>query len=73
MKVDIGSESRILPTPPAFDAPVKGLSIEVLSCRWYVKTRIVWLLDAENFLTIFIRFDRIYEGDRHTDRHMDTA
>ena len=27
----------------------------------------------KNFDDMFIRFDRIHERDRHTDRHTDTA
>ena len=30
---DIGSESRFLPTPPAFDAPVRGVPVGILLCR----------------------------------------
>jgi len=29
VKPDIGSESRFLPAPPAFDAPVRGVSVGV--------------------------------------------
>ena len=29
----IGSESRFLPTPPAFDAPVRGVPVGILLCR----------------------------------------
>jgi len=29
MKPDIGSESRFLPTPPAFDAPVRGIPVGI--------------------------------------------
>ena len=32
-KPDIGSESRFLPTPPAFDAPFSGVPVGVLLCR----------------------------------------
>jgi len=32
VKPDIGSESRFLPTPPAFDAPL-GIPVEILLCR----------------------------------------
>jgi len=33
VKPDIGSESRFLPTPPAFDAPVRGVPVGILLCR----------------------------------------
>jgi len=74
VKPDIGSESRFLLTPPAFDVPVRG--------RWggrsrrniampfsTKKTPLVWLAGGENFFEdIFIYFDKMYERDRHTDR-----
>ena len=72
---DIGSESRFLPTPPAFDAPVRG-GVPSEHCHdvWYGKTRMVWLLDGENTFDYMItRFDRIHERDRQTDRHRVTA
>ena len=68
---DIGSESRFLPTPPAFDAPVRelpGLPSEYCHAVWYGKTRIVWLPDGEK-IYMLIRFDRIHERDRQTDTH----
>jgi len=34
VKPDIGSESPFLPTPPAFDAPVTGVSMGILLCRF---------------------------------------
>jgi len=33
LKPDIGSELRFLPTPPAFNAPVRGVSVGILLCR----------------------------------------
>ena len=39
-KPDIGSESRFLPTPPAFDARLKG-SRRSLAIVWHGKTRLV--------------------------------
>jgi len=32
-KLDIRSESRFLPTQPAFKAPVRGVSVGILPCR----------------------------------------
>ena len=33
VKPDTGSELRFLPTPPAFDAPVRGVPVGILLCR----------------------------------------
>jgi len=70
VKPDIGSESRFLPTPPAFDAPVRGFPSEYCYAVWQRKTRMAWLSEGEkNFDATFIRFDTIHERDRHTDTH----
>jgi len=37
VKPNIGSESRFLPTPPAFDAAVRGIPVRVLLFVWYEK------------------------------------
>ena len=67
VKPDISSESRFPPTAPAFDAPVRGVSVGILLCR----------LTPKNQNDVFISFDTILERDRHTDRqtdrHKDTA
>ena len=73
MKPDIGSESRFLPTPRAFDTPVRdggfrqNIAItfvtEKLECCGYLKVK--------NFEDMFILFDRMYERDRHMDRQTD--
>ena len=52
MKPDIGSESRFLPTPPAFDAHVRGIPSKYPSAVWYGKTRMVWLPSGEKILKI---------------------
>jgi len=57
-------------TPPAFDAPVRGVPVEYCYAVWGGKTRKVWLLEGEKILMI-IRFDRIHERDGHTDGQTD--
>jgi len=70
VKPDIGSESRFLPTPPAFDALIRGVTVGILlgtekpewrgySWRW------------KNCDDMFIRFDATHERDRHTQRRTD--
>ena len=52
-KPDIRSESRFLPTPPAFDAPVRGkFPSEYRHPVWYGKTSTVCLPDGEKISTI---------------------
>jgi len=68
---DIGSESRFLPTPPAFDAPVRelpGLPSEYCHAVWYGKTRIVWLPDGEKniYVDSFWQNSRTWQTNRHT-------
>ena len=68
MKPDIRPESRVLPTLPAFDAPVRGggsrrniatpFGTEKLWCGY---------LMANNFEDMLIRFDMIHERDRRAD------
>jgi len=38
MEPDVGSESRFLPAPPAFDAPVREGASEYCRAVWYRKT-----------------------------------
>ena len=74
MKPDIGSESRFLLTPPAFNTLVSGFSSEYRHAIWYGKTRMVWLPDGEEkFEDVLIRFDRMYERDGQTHTQTDTT
>jgi len=72
VKPDIASEPRFLPTPPAFDAPVSGLRWNIAmpfgteKLEWYGYPMV------KNFEDMFIRFDRMYEHDGHTDIHTHT-
>jgi len=68
IKARYTSESRFLPTPPAFDAPVMGVPVPSEYRLLRGKTR--WW---KKFDDVFIHFDRIHERDRHTDRQTDTA
>jgi len=68
LKPDIDSKSRFLPTPPAFDAPVRAVPVRVLLCclAWKNKndgsTR-RW----KYFNDMFVSFDTIHEREGHTD------
>ena len=72
---DIGSESRFLPTKPAFDAPVKGFPSEYCYAVWQRKTRMAWLPDGVKFLMIclFVLTQFTNVTDTQTDRQTDTA
>jgi len=66
---DIRPESRFLPTPPAFDAYVRRVPVQISPPLWYGKTRMVWLPGWwKNLEDMFIRFVMIHERDRQTDR-----
>ena len=70
MKPDIGSESRFLPTAPAFDAPVRGFPSEYCYAVWHRKTRMVWLPDGEKFwwyIYSFLHNPRTWQTDIQTD------
>jgi len=63
-------ESWFLPTPPAFDAPVRGVPVGILSCG-LVRKKLEWFgyPTVKNFEDMFISFDRIHERDGRTDGH----
>jgi len=70
MKPDIGSESKFLPTQRAFDAPVRENFCQNIAITFGTEK-----LDGCGYPKVkkdmFIRFDRMYERDKHTDRLMD--
>ena len=70
-KPDIDSESRFLPTPPAFDAPSGGFPSEVCNAVLQGKTRMVWLPDSEklSMICLFILTELTNVTDTRTDRH----
>jgi len=76
MKPDIGGESRLLPTPPAFETPFRGLPVGLLLQRlarknWNGLATRRW----RNFEDVITRFDTIHERDRQQrrDGRTDTA
>ena len=74
MKPDIGSESRFLPTPPAFDAPVRGEGSRRNIAMPFGMEKLEWLgyPMVKKTEDMFIRFDRIRERDRRTAGRTDT-
>ena len=79
MKPDIGSESRFLPTPPAFEAPLRGrgvVPIGILPCRLTGKnynglaTQLwkKWLCVLTHFL-----FTNVTDTQTDTHRHRMTT
>jgi len=72
MKPDIGSESRF-PPPYLYSMPQLGGGGPSKYCYnvWYRKIRMVWLPEGKKCEDMFIRFDRMYERDRHTYRQTD--
>jgi len=69
----IGWKLRIFPTPPLFDAPLRGNSSEFLDETYQSKTRRMALLYGENRMiltsTVFAWITRVTDGgtDRRTD------
>jgi len=74
MKPDIGSEFRYLPTPRAFDAPVrKGFRKNIAIMFGTEKLEWYGYMKVKKVEHMFIRFDRMYERDRPMDRHRMTV
>jgi len=74
MEPDMGSKSRLLPTPRAFDAPARGSPSKYYHDVCYEKTRMIWLPDGDkNFDITVNHFHRIHERDRQTDGQTDTT
>jgi len=60
-----------LPTPPAFDAPFRGVRVGISPPFGTEKLEWCGYPMVKNFEDMFIRFDMIHERDRHTDRQTD--
>ena len=76
VKPDIISESRFLPTPPAFDGPVRRLPSEYRHPVWYAETGTVWLPGGNKFrryLYSFWQNVRTWRRDGQTYARTDTA
>jgi len=74
VKPDIGSETRFLPTPPAFDALVRGFPSEYCYAVWHGKARMAWLSDGEKILIcLFVLTQLTNVTDGQTDRHRMTT
>jgi len=75
MKPDIGSKSRFLPTPPAFDVPIRGRRFpsEYRHARWYGETRMVSLPGGEIFwkISLFVFTECTNVTDTQTDGQTD--
>ena len=73
-KPDIRPESRFLRTPPAFDAPVRGVPVGTLPPRFVrKKTRMVRLPGGEKIskISLFVLTQLTNVTDGQTDRRAD--
>jgi len=65
----VHSTQRFLPTPSAFDAPVRGVYVVILPCRLVQKNKNgVATRRRKKFEDMFIRCGTIHERDERTDR-----
>ena len=62
-------ELWFVPTPPAFETPIRGMPLECCYDVWYRKSRMVWLCDGEKILKIWLLV--LTEFMNLTDRHTD--
>jgi len=69
-KPDTRPESRFLPTPPAFDAPIRGVPVVIAPYRLVRKnSRIMWLPNGKKISDMFIHFGATHERGGQTDGH----
>ena len=66
MKSDIRSESQYLPTPRAFDAPIREGFYQNIAITFGME-KLDWCgyPKVKKIEDMFIRFDRMYERDTH--------
>ena len=73
MKPDVGRESRFLPTPPAFEASVRGPCRNIAIMFGVEKLEWCGYPSVKKCEDVFILFDRIHERDRQIDGRTNTA
>ena len=66
---DMHFELRFLPTPPAFNAPIRGVPVRILPCC-LVWEKLQWCVyPMVKKIRKYIRFSTIHERNGQTDRH----
>jgi len=74
VRPDVSLESLFLPTPHAFDAPIRGVPVGILLCRLARNNKNgVAARQWKFFDDMFIHFDSTYKRDRQTHTHTDTT